>query len=96
MWVCGWDPLILNPYPARFGVHRSYGTGNNGVFCISSNSNSNSNAEVPMPRFRNGQIDCTWKRSRGKHGTKGQGKNFQMKGENKNISFNFYTSFGAS
>ena len=40
--------------PCRFGVLRPYGTGNNGVRCISSNSNSNSNAEVPMPRFTNG------------------------------------------
>ena len=37
-------------------VHWYYGTGNNGVCCISSNSSSNSNAEVPMPRFINGHF----------------------------------------
>ena len=53
-WLGGWGPLILSHHPARFGVHRSYVTGNNGVCSIGSNSNSNSNAEVPMPRFTNG------------------------------------------
>ena len=40
-WLCGCGPLILNHHPVRFGAHRSYGTGKNGVCCISSNSNSN-------------------------------------------------------
>ena len=52
-WICGRGPLILSDNPAKFGVHRPYGTGNNGVCNISSNSNSisnsNSNAEVPIP-----------------------------------------------
>ena len=54
-WLFGWGHLILNHHPARFGVHRPNGTGNNGVCCISSNSisNSNSNAEVyKWPFFR--------------------------------------------
>ena len=59
-WLCGWGPLILSDHPAKFGVHRPYGTENNGVCNISSNSNSisssNSNAEVPMPRFTNGRF----------------------------------------
>ena len=42
---------MLSHHPAKFGVHRSYGTGNNSVCNI--NSNSNSNAEAPMPRFTN-------------------------------------------
>ena len=46
---------ILSHHAARFGVHRPYRTGKNGVCSISSNFNSNSNAEVPMPRFTNGQ-----------------------------------------
>ena len=49
-WLCGWGPLILSHHPAKFGVHRAYGTGNGGVCNIisksSSNFNSNSNAEV--------------------------------------------------
>ena len=53
-WLCGWRPLILSYHPAKFGVHRPYGTGHNVVCNIDSNSNSNSNAEVPMPRFTNG------------------------------------------
>ena len=59
-WLCGWGRLILNHHPARFGVHRPYGTGNNGVCSISSDSNSDSNAEVPMPRFTNGQCNVRW------------------------------------
>ena len=55
LWM---GPLILSDHPAKFRVHRLYGTGNNGVCNISSNSssisNSNPNAEVPMPRFTNG------------------------------------------
>ena len=55
---CVWSPVILNHHLARYCVHRSHGTGNNGVWCISSNSKSNSisnsKAEVPMPRFTNG------------------------------------------
>ena len=51
-WLCGWDSLILSHHPAKFGVHRPYGTGNNGVCNISSNSNSS--AEALMPRFTNG------------------------------------------
>ena len=43
--------LILSHHSAKFGVHRPYETGNNGVCNIISNSNSNSNAEIPMPRF---------------------------------------------
>ena len=43
LWVVS---LILSHHPAKFGVHRPYGTGNNGLCYISSNSNSNSNAEV--------------------------------------------------
>ena len=48
--------VILSHHPAKFGVHRPYGTGNNGVCNNNSDSNSisNSNAEVPMPRFANG------------------------------------------
>ena len=46
-WLCGWDPLTLSDHPAKFGVHRPYGTGNNDVCNISSNSNS-----IPMPRFQ--------------------------------------------
>ena len=45
---------MLNHHPGRFGVHRPYGTGNIGVYSISSSSNSNT--EVPMPMFINGQI----------------------------------------
>ena len=45
------------------GVHRPYGTGNNGACNISSNSNnipnSNSNPEVPIPRFTNGHEVAT-------------------------------------
>ena len=26
-WLCWWGLLILNHHPARFGAHRSYGTG---------------------------------------------------------------------
>ena len=37
MWLCGWGPLILSHHPAKFGVHKPYGTENNGVFNISSN-----------------------------------------------------------
>ena len=51
-WLCGWGPLVLSHHPAKFGVHRPYGTLNNGVYYIGSNSNSN--AEVPMSRFTNG------------------------------------------
>ena len=57
-WLCGSGPLILSHHPAKIGVHRPYGTVNNGICNISSNSsstsNSNSNAQVPMPRFTNG------------------------------------------
>ena len=55
-FVGGWGPLILSDRPAKFGVHRPYGTGNTGVCNINSNSNSisNSNAEVPMPSFTYG------------------------------------------
>ena len=42
---------MLNHHPVTFGVHKPNGTGNNGVYSISSNSNSISNVEVPMPRF---------------------------------------------
>ena len=52
----GGVPSVLNHHPARFGAHRSYRTGKNGVCCISSNSNSNPNAKVPMPRFTNGRL----------------------------------------
>ena len=56
MWNCGWDPLILNHHPARFGVHRPNGTRNNGVYTISSNSksssNSISNAKVPIEAYK--------------------------------------------
>ena len=55
-WLCEWSPLILSHHPAKFGVHRPYGTGNNGVCNISSNSSSNSNAEVRMSRFTNGLL----------------------------------------
>ena len=52
-----WSPFILSDHPAKFGVRRPYGAGNNGVCNVSSSSssisNSNSNAEVPMPRFTN-------------------------------------------
>ena len=50
-------PLILSHHPAKFGVHKTNGTGNNGVCDISSNSNfnsnfsSNSNAEVYKALF---------------------------------------------
>ena len=54
LWV---GSSILGGHPAKFGVHRPYGTGDNEVCNISSNSNSNSNAEVPMPRFTNGRIE---------------------------------------
>lgn len=37
-----------------FGVHRPYGSGNNGVYNISSNSNSVCNAKIPILRFTNG------------------------------------------
>ena len=51
------EGIILSHRPAKFVVHRLYGTENNGV-CISFNSNSisnsNSNAEVPMPKFTDG------------------------------------------
>ena len=58
-WLCGWGPLILSDHPAKFRVHRPYGTGNNGICNISSNSNSisNSNVKVPMPRFTNGHCE---------------------------------------
>ena len=26
-WLCGWSPLILSNYPAKFGVHRPYENG---------------------------------------------------------------------
>ena len=59
-WLCGWNSLILSHHPAKFGIHRPYGTGNNDVCKISSNSNSvsnsNSNAAVSMPRFTNGFV----------------------------------------
>ena len=65
--LCGWGPLSLSYHSAKFGVHRPYGTGNNGVSSISSNfnsiSSSNSSAEVPMPRFTNGcfnVVDCLY------------------------------------
>ena len=48
----GGGPLILSDHPAKFGVHRPYGTGINDVCNI--DSNSNSNAEVPVLRFTNG------------------------------------------
>ena len=48
---------ILSHHAARFGVHRPYRTGKNGVCSISSNFNSNSNAEVYKwpKRFFNGK-----------------------------------------
>ena len=60
-----WEgPLFLSDHPANFGVHKPYGTGNNGVCNISSGSNSisnsNSNAEVPMPRFTTGRKRASW------------------------------------
>ena len=59
-WLCGWGPLNLSDHPAKFRVHRPYGTENNGVCNISSSSNSisnsNSNVEVLMPRFTNGPL----------------------------------------
>ena len=45
-WLFGWVLLILSHWPATFGVHRLYGSGDDGVFNISSNFN---------PRFINGQ-----------------------------------------
>ena len=58
LWM---GPLILSDHPAKFRVHRPYGTGNNGICNISSNSNSisnsNSNVKVPMPRFTNGHCE---------------------------------------
>ena len=51
---------MLSDQPAKFGVHRPYGTGNNGVCNVSSNSNSNSNAEVPVPRFTNGTFTTSF------------------------------------
>ena len=47
-WLCGWGSLIFSHHPAKFGVHRSYGTGNMSICNISSSSNTtfNSNAEV--------------------------------------------------
>ena len=61
-WLCEWSPLILSLHPAKFGVHRPNGTGNNGVcnICSNSNCNSNSNTEVPMLRFANGQKGCSY------------------------------------
>ena len=51
---------LLSQQPARFGVYRPDGTGNDGVCNISSNSNSisntNFNAKISIPRFTNGQI----------------------------------------
>ena len=46
-------PLNLSYHSAKFGVHRPYGTGNNGVCNIGSNSisSSSSNAEVYKWRF---------------------------------------------
>ena len=58
-WLCAWSPLILTHHPAKFEVHRPYGSGDNDVCNISSNSSSNSypNAKVPMPMFTNGQFN---------------------------------------
>ena len=46
---------MLSHHLNKFGVHKPYGTGNNGVCNISSNSNSN--AEVQLPSFTNGQLE---------------------------------------
>ena len=46
MWLWGWGFLILTHYPAKFGVHRPYGSGYTGVCNISSNSNSNPNSNA--------------------------------------------------
>ena len=62
-FVGGVPSLIFNHQPARFGVHRSSGTGNNGVCCVNFNFNFNSNAEVPMSRFTNGPPEMLYKKS---------------------------------
>ena len=45
-WLFGRVLLILSHCPATFGIHRLYGSGDDGVFNISSNFNR---------RFKNGQ-----------------------------------------
>ena len=50
------DLLVVSSHPnspAKFGVHRLYGTRNNSVCNIIPNSKSNSNTKVPVPRFTN-------------------------------------------
>ena len=63
--LCGCGLLILSDHVAKFGVHRSYGTVNNGVCNIISDSisNSNSKIEVPMPWFTNGHSKSAYRRS---------------------------------
>ena len=57
-WLCGRAPLIQSDHLATFGLHKSYGNGDNAVCNISSsfNSNSISNAEAPILRFIYGPL----------------------------------------
>ena len=54
-WLCGWGLLILSHHPAKFEIHRLYGTRNNDVISISViwvPFPILFSSPIPMPRFQ--------------------------------------------